>query len=107
MDNDAGMASSESLSPLIDRDPLAADFLVSIFWSAMTSFRHDTVLRPFPPAFVDEGHHAGPHKNVEKLVRPFERKNILQMFRNVGMACPKNGMITNVTTIPGAIPTSS
>ena len=72
------MASLESrssvLSPIIDRDPLAADFLVSIFWSAMMSFRHDTVLRPFPPAFIDEQDpiNTGSHKNILKLVRiPF------------------------------------
>ena len=61
-----------SLSGVIDRDIMAADFLVSIFWSAMTSFRHDSILRPFPPGFNDEvgdrniAPHA--HKDIEKLV---------------------------------------
>ena len=64
---------SSALSAVIDRDLLAADFLVSMFWSAMMSFRHDTVLRPFPPAFVDEhmqGSNTGSHKNILELVRP-------------------------------------
>ena len=72
------MASSEhaetssALSAVINRDLLAADFLVSTFWSAMMSFRHDTVLRPFPPAFVDEqgSINTGSHKNILELVRP-------------------------------------
>ena len=61
-----------SLSGVIDRDIMAADFLVSVFWSAMTSFRHDSILRPFPPGFIDEvgdrnkAPHA--HKDIEKLV---------------------------------------
>lgn len=59
---------SLSLSSVIARDMLAADLLVSMFWSAMTSFRHDSILRPFPPSFVDEESHAGYHKNIEKLV---------------------------------------
>ena len=49
------MSSSEQrleLKHQLERDVLAADFLVSIFWSAMTSFRHDTILRPFPPSFI-------------------------------------------------------
>jgi poly[ADP-ribose] polymerase 16 len=57
------------LSPLIDRDLLAADFLVSIFWSAMMSYRYDTVLRPFPPSFVDPTNTSS-NKNVRELVRP-------------------------------------
>lgn len=61
---------SSYLSSLLDRDLLAADFLVGIFWSAMTSFRHDTILRPFPPSFVDErGLPSGSHKNMKELVR--------------------------------------
>ena len=61
-----------SLSDVIDRDIMAADFIVSMFWSAMTSFRHDSILRPFPEDFIDEvgayGIKTAPHKDIETLV---------------------------------------
>ena len=48
----------------LERDLLAADFLAAMFWSAMSGFRHDTILRPFPPTFLGEQE----HKNIEELV---------------------------------------
>lgn len=88
------MASSSgslsSLSSVIDRDLLAADFLVSIFWSAMTSFRHDTILRPFPPGFVDDQNlSTGSHKNLEKLVR---RNMLCSISPGVGVVKPESGV---------------
>ena len=44
----------------------SSDFLVSMFWAAMTSYRHDTVLRPFPPMYQN-----GENKNIEKLVSEY------------------------------------
>ena len=35
-------------------DPLAVDLQLSLFIAAMNSYRHDTVLRPFPPMFQSE-----------------------------------------------------
>lgn len=36
----------------LTKDPPASDCLVTLFWSALTSYRHDTVLRPFPQMFL-------------------------------------------------------
>lgn len=34
------------------RDPLATEFMVNLAWVACQSYRHDTVLRPFPSSYV-------------------------------------------------------
>ena len=39
----------------IKEDPLAADLRWSLFYSALQSYKCDSVLRPFPPRFIDEG----------------------------------------------------
>ena len=54
----------------LNSDPLAAEFLLSVFWSAMSSFRHDTVLRPFPPGFTETSHdrsHDRSHDHKKKI----------------------------------------
>ena len=35
------------------RDPRATEFMVNLVWVACRSYRHDTVLRPFPNSYVD------------------------------------------------------
>ena len=35
------------------RDPRANEFMVNLAWVACRSYRHDTVLRPFPNGYVD------------------------------------------------------
>ena len=35
------------------RDPRATEFMVNLAWVACHSYRHDTVLRPFPSSYVD------------------------------------------------------
>ncbi len=44
-----------SVSEQIHKDILAAEFLVGLFWSATNSFRHDSILRPFPSMFIEGG----------------------------------------------------
>ena len=44
-----------SLPEQLQRNILGAEFLVSLFWSAANSFRHDSIVRPFPPMFVEGG----------------------------------------------------
>lgn len=39
----------------VQSDPLAADLTLSLFAAAVHSYRHDSVLRPFPPAFIKGG----------------------------------------------------
>ena len=56
--------SREEVYRRLSRDITSCDFLLSVFWAAMTSYRHDTVLRPFPPGFVL----ADNTKDVEALV---------------------------------------
>ncbi|XP_013793980.1 mono [ADP-ribose] polymerase PARP16-like isoform X1 [Limulus polyphemus] len=38
----------------LQSDPLASDLLWSLFCAAVESYRHDSILRPFPSAFLDE-----------------------------------------------------
>ena len=37
----------------IKEDILSSDLLTSIFVAAVFSYRHDTVVRPFPPMYLD------------------------------------------------------
>ena len=45
----------ESVPEQLQRNLLGAEFLVGIFWAAANSFRHDSIVRPFPPMFVEGG----------------------------------------------------
>lgn len=45
----------ETVSDQLKRNLMGAEFLVGIFWSAANSFRHDSIVRPFPPMFVEGG----------------------------------------------------
>ena len=56
--------SNDEVISLLDDDPTSADFLISILWAAATNYKHDTLLRPFPPQYIKEE-----QKDVEKLVR--------------------------------------
>ena len=49
----------------VQSDPLAADLTLSLFAAAVHSYRHDSVLRPFPPAFIK----GGLEKDRKALVR--------------------------------------
>ena len=55
---DSGPLSSppppKTISEQLERDFLSAEFLAGLFWSAMNSFRHDSILRPFPPFFLED-----------------------------------------------------
>ena len=37
---------------LIQQDIKACDCLVGLFWCALSSYRHDTVLRPYPAQYT-------------------------------------------------------
>lgn len=45
----------ETVPEQLQRNILGAEFLVGLFWSAANSFRHDSIVRPFPPMFVEGG----------------------------------------------------
>ncbi|XP_077989084.1 protein mono-ADP-ribosyltransferase PARP16-like [Glandiceps talaboti] len=45
--------SKDNVLRKIDEDPVAVDVQLSLFMSAVQSYRHDTVLRPFPPMFIN------------------------------------------------------
>ena len=69
------LSPQESVVKQLQQNVLGADFLISVFWSAMSSFRHDSILRPFPPMFVEntgggdsEGREVEGHKDIEGLV---------------------------------------
>ncbi|XP_062549733.1 protein mono-ADP-ribosyltransferase PARP16-like [Armigeres subalbatus] len=71
MDNpNSSMASEKrsSLKEAIGRDPLAADFRLSLFVSAARSFKYDSCLQPFPPDFVS----SNKEKNIDELNRILE-----------------------------------
>ena len=70
--------SVENILKILRDEFYGADFLVSLFWAAMTSFRHDSILRPFPTDYVDglrlEGNREiEGEKDIEGLVS-FEHK---------------------------------
>ena len=61
-----------TISEHLKHDILAADFLVSLFWSAMDSFRHDSILRPFPTTYLEDAGSEGEGvKDIEGLVSYF------------------------------------
>lgn len=41
----------------LKNDPLSVDLQWSLMVSALSSYRHDSVLRPFPPMFLKEQIH--------------------------------------------------
>ncbi len=49
----------KTIAEQLHENILEGDLLVSLFWSAMSSFRHDSILRPFPPMFVESGGDGG------------------------------------------------
>ena len=56
----------EEVKRSLERDQRASDFLLGVFWAALSSYRHDTVLRPYPSEFVlSDG-----SKDVDRLVSP-------------------------------------
>ena len=48
----------------VRKDPSAADLQISLFISALYNYRHDSLLRPFPPRYL----HENGEKNIEELV---------------------------------------
>lgn len=63
----------DNISKHLHEDILGADFLVCLFWAAMNSFRHDSILRPFPSAYVEGAASEGGRevegvKDIEGLV---------------------------------------
>ena len=56
-------------------DPLAVDIQWSLLVAALASYRHDTVLRPFPPLFqteiTDNGHGTSESRDFKSLVSKF------------------------------------
>ena len=69
-------ARTENISKYLHNDISGADCLVSLFWAAMNSFRHDSILRPFPSDYVEGprvervegGREAEGEKDIEGLV---------------------------------------
>ncbi|XP_062516957.1 protein mono-ADP-ribosyltransferase PARP16-like [Corticium candelabrum] len=49
------MASRNELVTLLREAPLACDLSITLFQSAANSYKHDSLLRPFPPFFIDNG----------------------------------------------------
>lgn len=52
----------------IQNNLYSSDFLVCLFVSALNSFRHDTVLRPFPPEYLINHGNNFKEKDFERLV---------------------------------------
>ena len=48
----SGCTVLEEVQQALRHDPRACDFILGLFWSALSSYRHDTVLRPYPPEYV-------------------------------------------------------
>ena len=58
----------EDVISVLNRDLLAADFLVCLTWSSAHSYRYDSVLRPFPSMYIDQMQ-AARTKDIVSLVR--------------------------------------
>lgn len=71
----------ETITEVLQRDILSAEFLLALFWSAMNSFRHDSILRPFPSMFLESvGAEAG--MRSERSEREEQKKDIEGLVRN-------------------------
>ena len=44
----------DSILSKVKKDPFAADLQISLFMSALHNYRHDSLLRPFPPQYLRE-----------------------------------------------------
>lgn len=55
------------LRSALHKELFGSDCLVSLFWSALSSYRHDTVLRPYPPDYIL----SNGDKDIEGLVSTF------------------------------------
>lgn len=55
----------------LETDLTAADFRWSLFIAALESYRHDSILRPFPSAFLEDG-----NKNFQALVGVVLKKSL-------------------------------
>ena len=64
----------ETTNEVLQRDILAAEFLMALFWSAMNSFRHDSILRPFPAMFLEDQVEAA--ERSERSEREEQKKDI-------------------------------
>ena len=62
-------------------DPLAVDLQLSLFIAAMNSYRHDTVLRPFPPMFQSDDK----EKDIKAMVGIFIKPWLRVEFAYPGM----------------------
>lgn len=63
----------ETITEVLERDILGAEFLMALFSSAMNSFRHDSILRPFPTMFLEsDGAESGERSEREELKKDIE-----------------------------------
>ena len=53
----------------LKRDLVAADFQCSLLAAAICSYRHSTVLKPFPPMYAKEGENDQHDNGFKDLVR--------------------------------------
>ena len=68
---DSGGAKHRVLQTLA-RDQASADMRWSLFMAALESYRHDSILRPFPSAYLEDGG----NKNFQALVRAIYKKQL-------------------------------
>ena len=91
---DCGGAKDRVLQRL-ESDLSSADMQWSLFMSALESYRHDSILRPFPSAYVeDDG-----SKNVQRLVSVNSRKPVYMFFIRSHNVLPAT-MYTVVRILP-------
>lgn len=50
-----GDSSQEKVLQIIENDCLGGDLQLSLFFSGLESYRHDSIVRPFPPSYLKEG----------------------------------------------------
>lgn len=85
-------SSWQTITEVLQRDILGAEFLVALFSSAMNSFRHDSILRPFPTMFMEGG-----AESSERSEREEQKKDIEGLVCNSGEREGGGIMVTSLS----------
>lgn len=80
----------ETINEVLQRDILSAEFLMALFWSAMNSFRHDSILRPFPAMFLEDRVETA--ERSERSEREEQKKDIEGLVCGVCGCCMRTDL---------------
>jgi hypothetical protein len=82
----------------LENDPLAADFQWSLLTAAALSYRHDSVLRPFPPMFVKQSDTSVINGSNSSESGSLENRNYSELVRMLYLQTQmENGFALNIS----------